>query len=128
MSAPAGVQDELDVFLAVCDVLKPGPVHETEAILHSVLTDPLPSRQTDRQVIEAAVVRCAAAHRDEVHISWLRKYVDRNVMPEMWGAVIHARKGWLEPAGYHLPSMGDHGNARKLSPVWRYVGPTPITR
>ena len=98
------------------------PADPTPVVLAAVHNDPLPSRQTDRAHIEAAVVLCAAAHRGEVHISWLRKYVDRDVMPEMWGAVIHARRGFLEPAGYHLPSMGGSGNARKLSPVWRYVG------
>lgn len=121
MTAPAGIQDRF-AFPVVRNVLIPRPEHDTPAILHAVMTDPLPSRQTDRQVIEAAIVRCAAAHGDEVHISWLRQYVDRDVMPEMWGAVIHARRGFLEPAGYHLPNMGGSGNARKLSPVWRYVG------
>jgi len=93
----AAIQDDLFAFLAVCDVLIPRPVHDTPAILHAVMTDPLPSRQTDREHIEAAIRAAAAEHGGFVTAAWVRPHITRDVLPQMVGAVLRARAGFLAP-------------------------------
>lgn len=120
MTAPAGVQDDLFAFLAVCDVLTPRPVHDTPAILHAVMTDPLPSRQTDREHIEAAIRAAAAEHGGFVTAAWVRPHITRDVLPQMVGAVM-GNGGLLEPTGRIERNEGGNGNALKWSPVWRLI-------
>ena len=127
MTAPAGVQDDLFAFLAVCDVLHLRPVHDTPAILHAVLTDPLPARQTDREHIEAAIRAAAAEHGGYVTAAWVRPHITREVLPQMVGAVLRARAGFLEPTSRIERNEGGNGNALKWSPVWRLID-TRITR
>jgi len=121
MTAPAGVQPDLFAFLAVCDVLKPRPVHDTPAILHAVMNDPLPARQTDRQHIEAAIRQAAAEHGGYVTAAWVRPHITRDVLPQMVGAVLRARAGFLEPTSRIERNAGGNGNALKWSPVWRLI-------
>ena len=117
--------------LAVQDALDwtPRPPDPTPVILAAVHSDPLPSRQTDREHIEAAVVRAAVEHGGLVTAAWVRPYITRDVWPQMIGQVLRPRAGFLEPTGRHPErNGGGSGNANKWSNVYRYVGPTPITR
>ena len=116
MSAAADVQG--DLFSTLRDVLIEREVRDTEAILRSVLTDPLPSRQTDRQVIEAAIRAAAAEHGGFVTAAWVRPHITRDVLPQMVGAVM-GNGGLLEPTGRIERNAGGSGNALKWSPVWR---------
>ena len=145
----AAIQDDLFAFLAVCDVLHPrpvhtrteevstmqpgpksprlplavrrtGPIHDTPAILHAVMTAPLPSRQTDRQHIEAAIRAAAAEHDGYVTAAWVRPHITRDVLPQMVGAVM-GNGGLLEPTGRIERNEGGNGNALKWSPVWRLI-------
>lgn len=93
----------------------------TAEVLAAVITDPLPSRQTDRQHIEAAIAACAAAHNGLVTIAHVRPYITRDVWPPMVGAVMHAwarahgeRRGWALNGG---PSR----NASKPARVWKAI-------
>jgi hypothetical protein len=109
--------------VAAVTVTRPRPVapHETPAILAAVLSDPLPSRQTDREVIEAAIIRAAAEHGGLVTAAWVRPLVLREVFPPMWGAVLRPRKGFLASTGRFERNGGGSGNANKLAPVYRLV-------
>ena len=94
------------------------------AILDAVLSDPLPSRQTDREVIEAAIIRAAAEHDGLVTAAWVRPLVEaeREVFPNMFGAVLRPRRGFLEVTDRHpVRNEGGSGNANKWSPVYRLV-------
>ena len=97
------------------------PVHDTPAILHAVMTDPLPSRQTDRQHIEAAIRAAAAEHGGYVTAAWVRPHITRDVLPQMVGAVLRARAGFLAPTERIERNEGGSGNALKWSPVWRLI-------
>ena len=101
------------------DVL-PLTVHDTPAILHAVLTDPLPARQTDREHIEAAIRAAAAEHGGYVTAAWVRPHITRDVLPQMVGAVM-GNGGLLEPTGRIERNEGGNGNALKWSPVWRLI-------
>lgn len=96
-------------------------------LLDAIAADPLPSRQTDRQHIEAAVNAAAAAHNGIVHISTVRPLLTRNVWQPMLGSVISAmaRAGRLEWTGDYLPNGGPSGNGAKPARVWRLTTPTP---
>lgn len=76
------------------DVETPVPVkpHDTTAVLHAVLHDPLPSRQDDRAHIEAAIRAAAREHDGLVHISTVRQHIKREVFPNMLGAVLRPRR------------------------------------
>jgi hypothetical protein len=92
-------------------------------ILDAVLSDPLPSRQTDREVIEAAIIRAAAEHDGLVTAAWVRPHIGRDVMPQMVGAALRPRRGFLEVTDRHpVRNEGGSGNANKWSPVYRLVG------
>jgi hypothetical protein len=96
--------------------------HDTPAILAAVMADPLPARQTDREVIEAAIVRAAAEHDGLVTAAWVRPHIGRDVMPQMVGAALRPRRGFLEVTDRHpVRNEGGSGNANKWSPVYRLV-------
>ena len=115
----AAIQDDLFTVVAVCDVVIPRPVHDTPAILHAVMTDPLPSRQTDREHIEAAILACAAEHGGLVTIAWVRPHITRDVWPPMVGAVMSSMRSRMEWTGTYQPNSGGSGNAAKPARVWR---------
>jgi len=111
------VQDALD--------WTPRPPDPTPVVLAAVHNDPLPSRQTDREHIEAAIRACAAAHGGLVTAAWVRPRILRDVMPQMVGAVLRPRPGFLVTTDRHpVRNEGGSGNANKWSPVYRYVGGT----
>lgn len=121
----AAVQDTLDLLNSLADHHAPRPVHDTPAILHAVMTDPLPSRQTDREHIEAAIRVAAAEHGGFVTAAWVRPHITRDVLPQMVGAVLRARAGFLEPTERIERNEGGSGNALKWSPVWRLIPSIP---
>jgi len=127
MTAPAGVQDDLFVFLAVCDVLHPRPVHDTPAILHAVHTDWRPSRVSARESLRLAINECARLHGDRVHISLFRHLLPPTVPPPAIGAAINAwtKAGYLELTDTLAPMGGTAGNANKWSPIRILVRPIP---
>lgn len=97
-------------------------IDTTYDLLAAIAADPI--HLSDRDVLEQAIRRCAADHNGRVHASWLRSYIPagRDIKPQLIGAIVRHRPGFLHPTGDHLPNGGGSGNARKLSPVWRYVG------
>jgi len=118
--AAADVDDADVAQLAHVRKVTPRPVHDTPAILHAVMTDPLPARQTDRQHIEAAIRAAAAEHGGYVTAAWVRPHITRDVLPQMVGAVMR-KHGLLEPTGRLERNAGGSGNALKWSPVWRLI-------
>lgn len=98
-------------------------LHPTD-LLDAVAADPLPSRQDDRGLIEAAIAASLAEH-GVVHISHVREALariagGREVAHFMLGAVI---SGWAVQHGEHVGWMpnGDtkSGNGAKPARVWR---------
>lgn len=90
-------------------------------LLDAIAADPLPSRQTDRQHIEAAIRTCAEEHDGLVTIAWVRDHITRDVAPHMVGSVMSATvtHGGFEWTGDYLPNSGPSGNAAKPAKVWR---------
>ena len=88
-------------------------------LLDILAADHLPSRQTDREHIEAAIKASAAEHGGKVHCSWVREHLTRDVAPHMIGAVMSANRRNFEVTGEWLPNGGPSGNGAKPSRVWR---------
>lgn len=98
-------------------------LHPTE-LLEAIAADPLPSRQDDRALIEAAIAASLRSH-GVVHISHVREHLariagTREVAHWMLGSVISAwavRYG--EPIGWEPNGDRKSGNGAKPARVWR---------
>jgi len=88
----------------------------------------LPIRHDSREAILAAVTQCAAEHRTQVHISWVRPLLPAWTTPFMVGAVISGlhTSGHLIGLPRYLPNGGPSGNANKPARVSRLVRPISI--
>jgi len=86
--------------------------------LAAVRADPLPSRQTDREHIEAAIVASKAEHNGWLCIAWVRPLITRDVWPNMIGGVVGGASHGMDEAGTML-SGGGSGNGSKIVRVWR---------
>lgn len=112
---------ETPLFDLLTDLRAAHKPHDTPAILAAVHNDPLPSRQTDRQHIEAAILACAAEHGGLVTIAWVRPHITRDVWGPMIGAVMSSMRSRMEWTGTYHANEGGSGNAAKPARVWRLV-------
>ena len=92
---------------------------DTQTVLAAVAADPLPSHQTDREHIEAAIVTSAAEHEGQVCIAWVREHITRDVWPPMIGAAMNAASHSMDWHGDVMPSGGGSRNGSKLVRVWQ---------